>query len=343
MTSKHEITIKDIASIANVSHTTVSRALADSPLVVESTKQKIKEIARDLGYVPNQLAKGLVTRSTKTIGLVIPNISNPYYPEVEEGIEAYANSLGYDVLISNTKMSLERERAALVSLYSKRVDGIILSPIINDVDYLFEMFPRKYPLVIVANQTNDNQYACVYTDPVQCGYLATEYLIKIGHRRIAFVGGKETFGHTIGRVRGYRQAMERFGIEFNPEWVNISEEGKEAGYMLMNQLLMKSILPTAVVCYNDVTALGVMQAIEDYGLRIPQNISVVGIDDISFSSIFRIELTSVRQDKNRIGQLSAEILINKILDPDYSCEVNNQIEPRLVIRKSSSGISHLSN
>lgn len=338
MPSKHEVTIKDIAKAANVSHTTVSRALSDSPLVIDETKIKIQEIAKQMGYVPNQIAKGLVTKSTKTIGLIIPNITNPFYPEVEEGIEEYANSLGFDVVICNSKMKQNREKISLTKLFSKRVDGIILGPVSDDISYVNEILPKSFPLVIVADQAHDNEHVCVYTDPVKCGFIAADYLIKIGHKRIAFVGGKEQSQITMGRLKGFRDALEANGLKESQELIRIGNEGQEAGYELTRQMLMNSILPTGIVSYNDVTALGVMQAVEDFGLKVPNSISVIGIDDISFSKIFRIELTTVRQDKQKLGQLATQLLIQKIMDPNQPCEQFNELEPNLIIRKSSAGI-----
>jgi len=338
MDTNHDVTIKDIAKAAKVSHTTVSRALSDSPLVIESTRNRVKEIAQQMGYVPNQIAKGLVTKSTKSIGLIIPNISNPFYPEVEEGIEEWSNKCGFDVLICNSKLNQESERNALVKLYSKRVDGIILSPVNEDLAYIKEILPPSYPLVIVADQIKDESFTCVYTDAEQCGFMATEYLVKIGHKRIAFVGGAEKSKIMAGRYSGYCKALSDNKIEIDPEMVKVGSEGHEAGYQLTRQLLMGNSIPTAIVAYNDVTAIGVMQSIEDFGLKVPNNISVVGTDDITFSNIFRIGLTTVRQEKLKMGQLAAQLLIKKITDSDFHCDQFNELPPSLVIRKSTSGL-----
>lgn len=335
---KNFVTIKDIAKVANISHTTVSRALSDSPLVTEETKKKILTCAKEMGYVPNEIAKGLVTQSTKTIGIILPSLTNPFFPELAEGMEDYANSKGYDVFICNSKMQLDKEKKSLLKLYSKRVDGIIISPVSENVSYILEQFPSSFPIVIFGGKAQENDCNYVLTDPYKCGYIAAEYLIKIGHKKISFIGGKENYQTTVGRFNGFCAALEANGLIANRDLIRIGDEGQEAGYKLTQQLLLESILPTGIVAYNDMTAIGVMQAIEDFGLKVPDNISIVGIDDIYFSRVFKIELTTVLQERYLMGQLSSEILIQKITNPDDDMPLKKVLDPKLIIRKSCKGI-----
>jgi len=329
------VTIKDIAKAANVSYATVSRALADHPDISEKTKQKIKKLAKEMGYTPNTIARGLVTKSTGFIGLVIPDITNPFFPEVAQGVEDYVYKQGYTMLLCTTDWQLDRESRYLKALESKMVDGIIIAPATDDISHVIEDFSDgNKPIVFVSYKPDDLTCNFVAIDDYKCGYMATEYLLKLGHRDIAYIGGLENSRSDRQRFSGYRDALGKYSLplKYSPRHGQFKTM---SGYELTKELLIYSDdIPTAILAGNDVLALGVMQAVEEFGLKIPENVSVMGIDDISFSAFDKISLTTVAQPKEEMGKLAAEILIQKVKEPANKNPVQKILEPRLVIRKT---------
>jgi len=331
---KVNITIRDIAKSANVSHTTVSRALSDSSLVTEKTKIKIKELARQMGYIPNAVAKGLATNKTNTIGMIIPDIMNPYYSEVAKGLKDYANREGFNVFLCDTDRDPKKEQNYIDELYSQRVGGVIISPVSEDLTHVISKYPPDGPLVFLSYQPDIANCSYVVTDPFRITYIGTKHLIKLGHKKIAFIGYEKNIQTTSLRYNGYKTALEESGLEpFSSE--NSSYEIYEnVGYELTKELLLKDEIPTAILAYNDIIALGAMEAAEEFGLQVPDNLSVMGIDNISISNLYRIHLTTVSQDRFKLGEWCAKILIDKIRNPENRKSIQKVLEPKLVIRKT---------
>ncbi|WP_094548425.1 LacI family DNA-binding transcriptional regulator [Petroclostridium xylanilyticum] len=328
------VTIKDIAKVANVSYATVSRALSNHPEVSDKTKKRIQDLAKAMGYTPNAIARGLVTKNTHTIGLIIPDITNPFFPEVAQGIEDCANRNGYQVFLCNSNWQLNKEKEYLKALYEKRVEGIVIGPVSNDVSHLLDTVNKNVPLVFAAYKPQIEECNYVATDDYKSAVIAMEYLIKLGHRKIAFIGGQ----HKV-RLNGYIDILQKYNIPVMPSYIKYGQFKQESGYQMAKELLIENEIPTAILAGNDIIALGVIQAIEEFGLSVPNNISVVGFDDISFAALDKIQLTTVFQPKYKIGELCVEILLDKIKNPDNHKFVHKILEPKLIIRKTCKGIS----
>lgn len=336
--STMSITIKDIAKEANVSYATVSRALSGHPEISEGTKAKIRTLAKEMGYTPNAIAKGLVTKNTQTIGLIIPDITNPFFPEVAQGIEECASNYGYQVFLCNSNWDIEKEKNYLMKLCSSRVDGIVIAPVSDNISHILDV-SRNLPLVFAAYNPMSENCNYVVTDDFKSSEMAVNYLARLGHTKIAYVGGPKGNSTNIGRINGFNAAMGKNNISINENYIKYGQFKQINGYELTNELLINNYqLPTAIIAGNDIIALGVIQAIEDFGLKVPKDISVIGFDDISYASLHKIELTTVYQPKNEIGQLCTELLIEKIKCTENKEPKYNILEPKIIIRKTCMGL-----
>jgi LacI family transcriptional regulator len=290
-----------------------------------------------MGYSPNIIARGLVTKSTHNIGLIIPDITNPFFAELAQGVGDYAHQSHYNIFLCNSNWDIIREKESLNNLFNNRADGIIITPVSNDISHIIEM-NDKIPVVFAANQPKCEELSYVVTDNHKAASLVMDYLIKLGHRRIAFVGGTKADYGTSSRLEGYLDSFKKYQIPVNPDFIMQGQLTTQSGYTLVKEMLLKSELPTSIVACNDMVALGVIQAIEEYGLNVPKDISVIGFDDISFSSLNKIQLTTVFQDKYKIGELSVKLLLDRIIHKNEDVSNNHILEPKLIIRKTCSGL-----
>ncbi len=326
------VSIKDIARAAGVSHSTVSRALADSPLVKEETRQRICELAQKMGYSPSAIARGLVTKRTRTIGLVVTTIADPFVAEVVRGVEETALDRGYNILLCNSNSQPQRELAAVSTLREKRVDGIIVSASrVGDL-YLPMLVETGVPIVLVNNEHSGSYAYSVVTDDEAGGRLATEYLLDLGHTRIAYISGPELSSTSANRLRGYEQAFKARGFTPDPQWVVPGNGGARGGEEGMARLLALPDPPSAVFCYNDVTAIGAMLAARRLSQNVPGQVSVMGYDDIAFAAYTNPALTTVEQRKYEMGSLAMQMMLD-LLGGASSVE-NVLLPPRLIVRES---------
>jgi LacI family transcriptional regulator len=306
------VTIKDIARKLNISYATVSRALNDQYGVHPRTKEKILKAAREMNYLPNAIARGLVTQHTETIGLVIPDITNPFFPEVARGIEDRAEEEGYSVFLCNTNWEPEREARYLSLLGEKRVDGIILAPVSNRNPLGREYKDRALPLVFVSEARRGMGKSYVAIDNIQGGHIATQHLVRKGYRRIGFFGAAEDELTSEERYRGYAKALKDAGLQERKKFVRFGDYSSNTGNRIITDMIRKGDYPDAVFAVNDLFALSVMQGIQESGLRIPGDIAVIGFDDIPFASFPEIQLTTVAQPKYQMGRMAAELLLDQI-------------------------------
>lgn len=324
------VTIKDIAKVAGVSYATVSRALNDHPEINVITKEKIKEIAQQMGYTPNAVARGLVKKNTEMIALLIPDITNPFYPEVARGVEDYARENGYCVFLCNTNWDEENEQKYLTILKERRVDGIIIAPVSTDtIDYVSDS-KLDIPVVYIGSRVDCNKSNYVVIDDFKAGYMATEYLMKLGHSNIAFIGGHDKSTSHIDRINGYKQALKENRLEADINSIKGYSFKKESGYGTFLKMVKNRKVPMAIVAENDIIALGIMEAAEKHGYDVPKDISIIGIDDIEFGSLPKINLTTVAQPKFDIGRKSADILLDLISGSADSKQII--LEPFLIVR-----------
>ncbi len=329
--------MKDVAREAGVSINTVSRALNGKPDVNEDTKKRILEIADRLNYVPNFLAKGLVTKKTKTIGVIVSDNANPFFARIIKGIEDYARSRGYSIILCNTDERYEREEEVVRLFREKRVDGLLITPIPSPKKRtdILELKELGVPFVLLNRHIEQTMTDYVINDNVYGAYLAVSHLVKLGHKRIGHISGPSQISSVRGRLEGYKKALFKNNIEFDNSLVKESNLKMEDGYRLMKEFLELENRPTAVFAYSDLLAIGVLKALKEAKLKVPKDIALVGYDDIEFSSLLEIPLTTVHQPRYRIGEEGAKILINRIEKKDSEGFQQIVLKPELVIRESA--------
>lgn len=331
-------TIKDVAKAANVSYSTVSRALAGHSQIPEKTRKRILKIADEMGYVPNNIAKSLVTKSTHTLGLVVSDITNLFFLETMEGIEECAANYGYKVCFCNSNWDVDKEIECMNGLYESSVDGVLIFPVSGNVDHLIK-YQELFPMVFLNSIPENENCTYVSFDNYNNMSMIMEYLIGLGHKDIAYIGGFKINHPNSERLRGYYDILGRHGIDVNKDYILYGDFKLKSGYELMQELIRKGgKLPTAVVAGNDVMAIGIIQAIEEHGLRVPQDISVVGFDDISYSSLDKIQLTTVSTSRYVLGKTSVELLVDKIKNPKKKESISKLLGAELVIRKTCSNV-----
>jgi DNA-binding LacI/PurR family transcriptional regulator len=334
------VSIKDIAKSAGVSHSTVSRALSDSPLVSDETKARIQRLAQEMGYSPNTLARSLVTRQTYTVGVVVTTIADPFVAEVVHGIEATAHDYSYTVILSSSGAQPEREIAAVEMLRSKRVDGVIVTSSRVGALYIEHLERIGVPIVLINNHNESSgRYTFTVTvDNRHGGYLATDHLVQLGHRRIAYVTAPADHSSDLDRMAGYRQALIAGEIEPDPALIVPGNGRADGGERALPALMELSEPPSAVFCYNDMTAIGLMHAARRVGLPVPRDMAVVGFDDIPFASYFYPPLTTIAQPKVEMGRLAMKMALSlmTIGEENREEELSNiVVRGKLVVRAST--------
>ena len=331
-------TIKDIARVAGVSHTTVYRALNDKPRISQSTKDRIISIARNFNYQPNVLAQSLVLGRSRTLGLVITTIVNPFYAELAKGIEDTARSLGYNIFLCCTNFDLSLEGRYVDMLLSRGVDGIIFTSAHTRDPNIARLVRDEFPLILVNRRVygdpvmGETDYVVV--ENVMGGFLAVEHLIRMGHRRIGIISGAPDSSAAVERLEGARKAFVEYGL--NPAKLKVLEGDflKPSGYEAARSFLNLKDPPSAIFGVNDYMALGAFEAVLDSGLRVPEDVAVIGFNDITFSAMKGIELTTIGQRKYEMGAIAVRTLIDKIEGRDRGQVRQIALEPELIVRKS---------
>ncbi|HEY9165727.1 MAG TPA: LacI family DNA-binding transcriptional regulator [Candidatus Kryptonia bacterium] len=314
--STRRVTAESIAAQVGVSAMTVSRALNKRPNVDKKTRERILKAAKKFGYSPNHIARSLALRRTETLGVVVPEISHSFFPEVIRGIEDAAYSAGYHLILAHSAENETREKDAISTLESKRVDGLLISTAqtVKGHSVYRDAIRRGLPIVFFDRIVQNIGASCVSIDDEECSIRLTEHLIGHGYKSIAHLGGPSSVSIGRGRLNGYRKALERNGLKFRPELVVESGFHEKGGYEAMESLLQLPVRsrPDAVVAVNDPAAFGAMKAVQEHKLRIPQDIAIVGMtDDVRAELVFS-PLTTIRQPAYEIGKTAAETLISEI-------------------------------
>jgi DNA-binding LacI/PurR family transcriptional regulator len=327
--------IKDIARQAGVSHCTVSRALHFSPLIAPKTAARIRAIAERSGYVPNAVARSLVSRSTRTVGVVVTTIADPFIGEVVEGIERFANEQGYSVILADSHADPDLEMKVVAGFSERRVDGILVAASRVGALHGKRLAGANVPIVLINNQHPGDFAHSVGIDNIEASRTIVTHLLDLGHRRIAYIGDRLGYQSETERLSGYRAALRSRRIAVHAELV-VSGDGKPAeGERAANQLFRLGHPPTAVFCYNDMTALGVLRAAGTRRLRVPDDISIAGFDDLFVASYTSPPLTTVRQPKQEMGRRAMSILVQLLRGekPESSIKL-----PGELIVRGSTGI-----
>lgn len=305
------ITIKDIARAAGVSHTTVSRALRDYPALSSETTAHIKALAQEMGYVPNAAARGLKTRRTRALGVIVSQIDDPFWSEVLEGIDEILHPAGYSLFVAATHRDPQREKQVVTAMVQRGVDGVILCAPQFSPEQSHALNEYGIPMVTVNNEGAGDSQFLVYNDNDYGIRLIARHLIELGHTRMAFLGNAQGGSTTRERAEGFRQELRACGIPVHEAFMTLAPSSTpEGGFVGTQHLLSLDERPTAISCYNDNMAMGVYSALFQSGLRVPQDISVVGFDDIAVAAFLTPPLTTLRQFKSQLGSDAATMMLH---------------------------------
>lgn len=325
-------TIKHVAARAGVSFTTVSHVVNGTRPVSDQVRSKVEAAIAELGYVPSGVARSLRVRATGTLGLLLPNASNPYFAELARGIEDHAERNGYSVILCNSDDDIDKQLRYLRVLLERRIDGLIVATVASDAAFAEALANLHVPLVLVDRSLDGVDADQLRVDHEQGAYLATRHLLELGHRRIVCIGGPASTQVAQLRAAGYQRALAEAGIEAKA--VVDCPFTSPAGHAAAQTLLSAELRPTAIFAGNDMIALGVLRAAAERGLQVPQQLSVVGFDDIEVSRYLHPALTTVGQCIGQLGEQVAARLLERIRTPGLA--VSQQlIEPILVLRESS--------
>jgi LacI family transcriptional regulator len=330
--SKKSITIRDVAQAAGVSVSTVSRVLNDKVDVAPDTYEKVQKVIRELGYTSSLAAKSLRSRRTNVIGLIMPDVEQPFPIEVMKGVNRAITEFDYDLIVYTngdiTKNStVQREQHYVALLNNSITDGVIV------VTPAATTFHTASPVVAVDPHYESSDYPSVIGVNREGAMKAMEYLISLGHRRIGFIGGRPDLQSAIRRLQGYKDALAGANIPLDPELIQTGDFLMETGFTCAQKLLSLAQPPTAIFAANDQSALGAIQALREAGLRVPDDVSIVGFDNISEAAYANPGLTTVDQSIGEMGYIATQMLISLIQGEQLESNVH-KMPTQLVIRES---------
>jgi LacI family transcriptional regulator len=324
-----------VAREAGVSLMTVSRVINDKEGVSQATRGRVRAVIERLGYRPSDIARGLVTKRTGTLGLVMPDVSNPFFAEVARGAEHIAYDAGYNVFLCNTGEDTQRELEVLRSLEEKRVDGIVVCSSRLEDSALEEAIGGHLATVLVNRRLENAGVGIVVIDDVAGGQMTTNHLLQAGHRAIGFLSGPPISHSGRWRAEGYRTALEAAGVAHNPEWMSHCVPMVEGGRETARAFLSAHPELTALFCHNDLVAIGALQACVDLGRMVPDDVAIVGFDDIPLAALVSPALTTCLVPRYDLGSAAMRLLLDKI--NGCSSEEREEVvfQPELVIRASA--------
>jgi len=329
------VTMEDIAEKAGVSINTVSRALNDKPDINDQTKKEILGIADELNYQPNRFAQGLRSSKTSTLGVIVADIQNPFFSGLLKGIEKSAKEQGYSIIVQDTDENYENEISAVRTMLAEQIDGLLITPVQNESGTIEELQRSPLPFVLLGRYFEGLDTHYVVTDDVGGAYKATEHLINKGHRDITIINGPPHISSSRERLIGYRKAMDANGLPVKDSMILEDAVTLRDGYELAKARFNSAEKPTAIFCYSDFVALGVLQAAREIGLAVPGDLAVVGYDDSFFAKALEVPLTTVRIPKNQLGEKALETSLELINQEDKIDPKQVKLETELVIRAST--------
>ncbi|RPI78315.1 MAG: LacI family transcriptional regulator [Chloroflexi bacterium] len=327
-------TIREVAQKAGVSYATVSHVINNTRFVTPETRERVVNAMDTLNYRPNALAQSLRKGTTNTIGLILPDSANPYFAEISRSIEAEAFKLGNSVILCNTERDLKREQFYVDVLSKKQVDGIIFVSTGHQVDSLNLLLSQGIPVVLVDRSVSQVEMDAVLTDNQEGGYIATRHLIELGHRRIACIAGPSHISPSAERIIGYRKALEEIGVPYDEAIVQQGDYHPNSGLQVTNHLLGLNPRPTAIFALNDLMALGAMRAAAEAGYNVPQDLAIIGFDDIEFACYTNPPLSTIAQPKQEIGIQAVNLLASRISDKSLPVR-RIVLKPQLIVRGST--------
>jgi len=332
---KKRSTLADIARIANVSLMTASRAINGKPGLSDELREKIMEIAKDLGYRPNIIARGLATRQTRSIGLVVPDITNPFFAQIARGVEDFAFENRYNLFLLNTNEDQTREESALDSLWQNDVEGLILcSSRLLETDLIQQI--NRFPAVVLVNREVQQQQPNLITinlNDRDAAATAVRHLIDQDRKQIGYIGGPANSLSNQRRLQGYQQALKAVGRYTELGLVDDNVPNTEGGWLAALTLLVKKPDLDAIFAFNDLMAIGAMQALQEVGKRIPADIAIIGVDDIPLSVMVRPKLSTLHVDLQNLGMIAMQSLLDLISGSQNPSAI--QLDLDLLLRDST--------
>ena len=342
MKNFRSITIKELALRAGVSHSTVSRALNNHPAIARDTVERIQQLARELNYVPSGFARSLKTNRSYMLGVIVHRISDPFYSEVLGGIQSVAHQFQYSMFVSAFENDTDRQEGLIRGVFGRQVDALIIGDSSFTPERVDELQIRV-PTVFIHNRATDVLPHSIYHDDVNATRALTRHLLDLGHRRIAFGGNQR--GGILNRQRreGVVAELKSAGFELRKEYdLNAPDGQMSSGSVLARQLLKTSRRPTAIICFNDMQAIGVMQTLQQAKLHIPEDISVTGFDDIPLAEFLYPALTTFCQPSWELGQIAARValhLLGENVNEPLVSESLIRLRGRLMVRRSTAAPS----
>lgn len=327
-------TMKDVAEKSGVSVATVSHVINNTRFVSQQIVERVNIAIKELNYVPSVVARSLKSNQTKTIGMLIPNNSNPFFADLIRGIEDTCYLQDYSVILCNTDDNRNKQVKYLEVLIGKQVDGLIVVASGVEEDLIDLLSRQSLPISIVDREITGLEADRFKADNQLGGYLATQHLIDLGHKKIACISGPLDLSASSERVAGYNRALRESDLESNPNWLQQGNFKSKGGYEAMQQILSQKNRPTAIFACNDLMAFGSLCAAHEKNLSIPEDLSIVGYDDILLASYSCPPLTTIMQPAHELGVMAAQALIDRVRN-DQLPKQNTILEPRLIIRKSA--------
>ncbi|MDQ0243544.1 DNA-binding LacI/PurR family transcriptional regulator [Bacillus fengqiuensis] len=331
-----KVTIYDVAEKAGVSIATVSKVINNTGRISEKTRKKVQEIMEQLHYEPSMVASALTSKRTGTIGLLVPDIANPFFAEVARSFEDYAQKLGFGLVICSTDGKDEKARLYLSLLMRKQVDGLIITTYIKDADLLDQLTQRQIPIVLFSVDIPTLSVNAVSVDDYKGGLQATNYLLSLGHKRIGVIA--EDLSRSSYRIQGYKEAMTQAGAKVMESDIICTKATVQNGEAVAQQLLKKKGRPTAIFACNDLLAIGAMQAARKLDIKIPEELSIIGFDNTILAEIANPPLTSVSQPIKEMANQAMTVLVEEI-ENEQSSKQRVFMLPELVIRNSTAPLS----
>ena len=329
----HRVTIKDLAKAANLTPSSISRALNNHPRMSRETKERVLKIARKMGYSPNFFARSLVKKKTNLVGLLVYDFCNPFYAELTRSIQDTAHELGYWVIQASTDDEQEKADSLIDSMLKMGVEGFIFASCKLQDKVVEALIDDGFPVVMVNRKLRKNKGDYVVLDNRYGAYLMVNHLIHQDYHRIAMISGPRSVSTSADRYRGYVQALKDKGITIDNEIIKVGSFSQETGYKFTKQLMSLLNPPGALFCCDDAIALGAMKALGELGLKVPEDVAVVGFDDAEISSHPLIQLTTVSQNLKEMGRLAGKTIVDRMKGREESPQ-RILLEPHLIIRRS---------
>lgn len=330
--------MRDLADLLGLSVTTVSRVLNNQTVkyrIGEATSRRVIEAANEYNFIPNKLARGLKLEKTDTLGLIIPDIGNPFFADIAQSIERQARVKGYSLILCDSGDDTKVEKELIDLLLSHRVDGIIVAPVGTDYDSIRQTYRAGVPIIVIDRCSPTEGLPFITSDNYQGGYDAANYLISMGHRQIACIQGIPESPPNIDRVRGFRDALKANNIPVDESMIVGDNYSSDNGYMQTRILFSMDDPPTAIFALSNMISLGVIKASSEMGMKIPENISLISFDEQPYSAHLGTPMTTIDQKKSEMGQLAVDVLIKYITNKEYRKKtVHISLKTSLIVRDS---------